>query len=32
MTETMKGKGKFYIVDESILPEAILKTAVFVFC
>ena len=27
MTETMKGKGKFYIVDESILPEAILKTA-----
>ena len=27
MAETMKRKGKFYIVDESILPEAILKTA-----
>ena len=27
MTENLKGKGKFYIVDESILPEAILKTA-----
>ena len=27
MAETMKGKGKFYILDESIIPEAILKTA-----
>ena len=27
MTETMREKGKFYIVDENILPEAILKTA-----
>ena len=27
MPETNKEKGKFYIVDEGILPEAILKTA-----
>ena len=27
MPETNKEKGKFYIVDEGILPEAIRKTA-----
>ena len=27
MSEMNKEKGKFYIVDEAILPEAILKTA-----
>lgn len=27
MPEMNKEKGKFYIVDEGILPEAILKTA-----